>query len=276
MILFRRLHLTAEPRRRRRQRSGRQRNPTHCSVFSVHCTRFRFSRSYPAAVELDSSCPETRAPHTTRRAMSATGQIARATPAMPLRGSIRAGRGRRAVPWRPVAAEGEGPGNEMTLADGGADDLEVVRYGLARGSAAFYPRGTTAAATPPAVGFDDGGALRRRDTDASTTYDDGVLDKLAVRLFNWKLETALNNDAGDSPSSAAATPPPLPPGGFPRLVALADRIALSRPPAAQRQVVLGTLLGLIPGRGILSSTFRLNVSAVCGIGGAFRGCSGGV
>jgi len=30
------------------------------------------------------------------------------------------------------------------------------------------------------------------------------------------------------------------------------------------------------GRGLHSSTFRLNVSAFCGIGGAFRGCSGGV
>jgi len=30
------------------------------------------------------------------------------------------------------------------------------------------------------------------------------------------------------------------------------------------------------GRGLHSSTFRLNVSAFCGIGGAFRGCVGGV
>jgi len=30
------------------------------------------------------------------------------------------------------------------------------------------------------------------------------------------------------------------------------------------------------GRGLNSSTFRLNVSACCGTGGAFRGCSGGV
>ena len=29
-------------------------------------------------------------------------------------------------------------------------------------------------------------------------------------------------------------------------------------------------------RGSHSSTFRLNVSALCGIGGAFRGCLGGV
>jgi hypothetical protein len=96
------------------------------------------------------------------------------------------------------------------LRSGGADiiDLEVARFGLARGSAAWYPRGTTAAATTT-VRYGDGGAMRRRDTDAST----GVLDKLAVFTFNWKLETALNDDAGDS--SAAATPPPLPPGGFP-------------------------------------------------------------
>ena len=30
------------------------------------------------------------------------------------------------------------------------------------------------------------------------------------------------------------------------------------------------------GRGLHSSTFRLNVSTLCGIGGAFRGCLGGV
>ena len=35
--------------------------------------------------------------------------------------------------------------------------------------------------------------------------------------------------------------------------------------------------GLLDGRGLHSSTFRLNVSAFCGIGGAFRGgCLGGV
>jgi len=31
---------------------------------------------------------------------------------------------------------------------------------------------------------------------------------------------------------------------------------------------------LEPGRGLHSSTFRLNVSTLCGIGGAFRGCLG--
>ena len=32
---------------------------------------------------------------------------------------------------------------------------------------------------------------------------------------------------------------------------------------------------LIRGRGLHSSTFRLNLGAFCGIGGAFRGCLGG-
>jgi len=32
----------------------------------------------------------------------------------------------------------------------------------------------------------------------------------------------------------------------------------------------------VTGRGLHSSTFRLNVSALCGIGGAFRGYLGGV
>jgi hypothetical protein len=30
------------------------------------------------------------------------------------------------------------------------------------------------------------------------------------------------------------------------------------------------------GRGLHSSTFRLNVSTFCGIGGAFEGCLGGI
>ncbi len=30
------------------------------------------------------------------------------------------------------------------------------------------------------------------------------------------------------------------------------------------------------GRGLTSSTFRLNVSDFCGLGGAFRGCVGGI
>jgi hypothetical protein len=34
--------------------------------------------------------------------------------------------------------------------------------------------------------------------------------------------------------------------------------------------------GLVSGRGLHSSTCRLNVSAVCGIGGTLRGCLGGV
>jgi len=34
--------------------------------------------------------------------------------------------------------------------------------------------------------------------------------------------------------------------------------------------------GGMPGRGLNSSTFGLNVSASCGIGGAFRGCLGDV
>jgi len=37
-----------------------------------------------------------------------------------------------------------------------------------------------------------------------------------------------------------------------------------------------TLIFLLAGRGLHSSTFRLDVSAFCGIGGAFRGFLGGV
>ena len=50
-------------------------------------------------------------------------------------------------------------------------------------------------------------------------------------------------------------------------------------------VNLRTLNGVVVGKGVAllalgrdlhSSAFRLNLSAFCGIGGAFRGCSGGV
>ena len=44
-----------------------------------------------------------------------------------------------------------------------------------------------------------------------------------------------------------------------------------------REEPLAAHLHEVPaGRGLHSSTFRLNVSAFCGVGGAFRGCSGGV
>ena len=41
-------------------------------------------------------------------------------------------------------------------------------------------------------------------------------------------------------------------------------------------VLLIIMLVLIVGRGLHSSTFQLNLSAFCGIGGTFRGCLGGV
>jgi hypothetical protein len=34
--------------------------------------------------------------------------------------------------------------------------------------------------------------------------------------------------------------------------------------------------GGLPGRGVHSATFQLNLSTFCGTGGAFRGCLGGV
>jgi len=141
--------------------------------------------------------------------------------------------------------------------------VEVVRYGLNRGSTAFFPRRNGAAPSSAAVAPD--GSVVRRDTDPSTTYTDGFLDTLAIALFNWKLEGALNSSngkggGGAQGASGKQTPlptvlPPLPPGGFPRLVALADRIAVGRTPSASRQVVLATLLGLIPG--VVRSLFKV-------------------
>jgi hypothetical protein len=41
-------------------------------------------------------------------------------------------------------------------------------------------------------------------------------------------------------------------------------------------LLYGTAGGAVYGRGLHSSNFRLNVSALCGMGGASRGCSGDV
>jgi hypothetical protein len=183
--------------------------------------------------------------------------LSRVTPrrASGLRGGAR--RQRRAAGPNPArvvakAAAATAEGGEGGGSDGDSD-VEVVRYGLGRGSTAFYPR----ASQPPPSTSAPPTLLPRRDTNPSTTYEDGALDKLAIALFNWKLEGALNestrsrsgsNDVASSSSAASASSPPLPAGGFPRLVALADRIAVtSASPTVQRQVVLTTLLGLIPG-----------------------------
>jgi len=125
-----------------------------------------------------------------------------------------------------------------------APDVVAVRYGLLNGSVAYYPRSDASSPSSPSA--------RRRDTAPTTRYDDGPLDAAAIALFNAKLRAAVEDDADGfgaplAASTSASALPPLPPGGFPLLVALADRIARSgRPPAAQRQVVLATLLGLIP------------------------------
>jgi len=60
---------------------------------------------------------------------------------------------------------------------------------------------------------------------------------------------------GQGPAAATGT-------GLVGLVNLLDRSSISQH-------------GTGPGRGLHSSTFRLNLCAFCGIGGASRGCSGG-
>lgn len=121
--------------------------------------------------------------------------------------------------------------------DAGRGDEEAVRYGLLGGSVAYYPRGGDATTSSNAT-------LPRADTEPTTRYEDGPLDRAAIALFNAKLRTAVEDD---SDGHGTPVPPAIPLSGFPRLVALADLIASGgRPPAAQRQVVLVTLLGLIP------------------------------
>jgi len=71
-----------------------------------------------------------------------------------------------------------------------------------------------------------------------------------------------------APTPAVATPPPAPaPAAGARLAAL---VAL----APEREVDVRAVRAWTGpvARGLHSSTFQLNLSAFCGIGGAFRGC----
>lgn len=125
-----------------------------------------------------------------------------------------------------------------------SEGYEEVRYGLGRGSVAYYPLkdgdASSRASTPsPST------PLLREDTEPTTRYTDGPLDAAAIWLFNLKLQQAVNDGVDDETRRKNGAG--LPPGGFDRLVALADRIAQSgRTPPEQRAVVLATLLGLIP------------------------------
>ena len=123
-----------------------------------------------------------------------------------------------------------------------SEGYEEVRYGLGRGSVAYYPIDASASSTTTTTTTMP---LLRADTEPTTRYIDGPLDAAAIWLFNLKLEQAVNDGADEEERRRNAKG--LPAGGFDRLVALADRIASSgRTPPEQRAVVLATLLGLIP------------------------------
>ena len=128
--------------------------------------------------------------------------------------------------------------------------MEVVRYGLGGGSVAMYPRSAASgdASAASASTSDRREARARSSTEPTTRYEDGPLDALAIALFNRKLLAAVETarDGRGAPLTAEEKNA-LPRAGFDRLVALADGIGSSgRSPAAQRAVVLETLLGLIP------------------------------
>ena len=122
----------------------------------------------------------------------------------PSRRSARASRRtRRAPPARlaPSAAS----------SDAGRGDEEAVRYGLLGGSVAYYPRGGDATTSSNAT-------LPRADTEPTTRYEDGPLDRAAIALFNAKLRTAVEDDsdghgtpvppASPSPASLASSRSP--------------------------------------------------------------------
>ena len=135
----------------------------------------------------------------------------------------------------------------------GGDDsqagLEVVRYGLFGGSAATYPlralddrKRATDAHTSTSY------ESSRKVNAATTIYEDGPLDALAISLFNHKLLSTVE-DASDGYGTRLSSieKEGLPKRGFARLVALAAKIGSSgRPAEAQTRVVTQTLLSLIP------------------------------
>jgi len=85
----------------------------------------------------------------------------------------------------------------------------VVRFGILRGSTATYAPG------------------------ARTTYEDGTLDKLAIKLFNAKLAAVVGADGTRD-------------DGFERLTRLADRLSEGRSVSEQRAAVTNALLSIIP------------------------------
>jgi|TARA_B110000259_G_scaffold16216_1_gene17047 hypothetical protein len=124
-----------------------------------------------------------------------------------------------------------------------------VRYGLFGGSAATYPlralddrKRATDAHTSTSY------ESSRKVNAATTIYEDGPLDALAISLFNHKLLSTVE-DASDGYGTRLSSieKEGLPKRGFARLVALAAKIGSSgRPAEAQTRVVTQTLLSLIP------------------------------
>lgn len=106
----------------------------------------------------------------------------------------------------------------------GSTEVEVVRFGIGRGSSATY--------SPSATTNKDGVIDPR-----STTYADGALDALAISLFNAKLAAVVGEEASASANEKR---------GFERLVALADALADGRTVVEQRAAVTRALLSIIP------------------------------
>ena len=112
----------------------------------------------------------------------------------------------------------------------------------------MYPRSAASgdASAASASTSDRREARARSSTEPTTRYEDGPLDALAIALFNSKLLAAVETarDGRGAPLTAEEKNA-LPRAGFDRLVALADGIGSSgRSPAAQRAVVLETLLSI--------------------------------
>ena len=105
-----------------------------------------------------------------------------------------------------------------------SEGYEEVRYGLGRGSVAFYPLkdGDASSTSTPSSST----PLLREDTEPTTRYTDGPLDAAAIWLFNLKLQQAVNDGVDDETRRKNGAG--LPPGGFDRLVALADQTRLPR------------------------------------------------
>lgn len=109
----------------------------------------------------------------------------------------------------------------------GEEDVEVVRFGLGRGSTVMYPKSHDT--SPMKFG------------SPVAQYKDGLLDKVAIASFSWKMKQAVERKVLPADWEKS-----LPKEDFARLVALADLVCKSRTIPQQRQDITNMILSIMP------------------------------